>query len=88
VVNILRDRPAFTPGPAKLFLSPISHFLRNYLTRRGFRDGLPGFLLAVLDAVYSIALYGKTWEERTRPAGVRPPTDMDAIRAMKKRIAH
>jgi len=88
VLNLLRDRPSFTPGPGKLFFSPLSHFMRNYFTRRGFRDGMPGFLLAVLDSVYSLALYGKLWEQRTRPAGVKPPTDMDAIRAMKKRYSH
>ena len=87
VRNLLRDRPGFTPGPAKLFFSPVSHFVRNYLTRRGFRDGMPGFLLAVLDALYALALYGKLWEERTRPAGVAPPADMDAIREMKKRYS-
>jgi len=86
VMNLLRDRPGLIPGFAKLFFSPVSHFVRNYFTRRGFRDGMPGFLLAVLDSLYSLALYGKYWEERTRPAGIKPPTDMDAIRAMKKRI--
>jgi len=87
VVNLLRSRPGFIPGPLKLFFSPVSHFLRNYFTRRGYRDGMPGFLLAVLDAVYSLGLYGKLWEERRRPAGIPPPKDMAAIRAMKKRYA-
>jgi len=85
VMNLLRSRPGYTPGAGKLFFSPLSHFIRNYFTRIGFRDGMPGFLLAVLDAVYSLVLYGKLWEERTRPAGVKPPTDMDAIRTMKRR---
>lgn len=85
VSNLLRDKPGYTPGRLKIFFSPLSHFIRNYITRRGFRDGMPGFLLAVLDAVYSLALYGKLWEERTRPAGEPPPIDMDAIRTIRQR---
>jgi len=87
VNNLLASKPGYTPGGAKFFFSPLSHFLRNYLTRRGFLDGTAGFHLAVLDAVYALALYGKLWEERTRPAGVAPPLDMDAIRAARRRTS-
>jgi glycosyltransferase involved in cell wall biosynthesis len=86
VTNLLRSKPGYVPGPAKLLASPISHFLRNYVTRRGYRDGMQGFLLAVLDSIYALALYAKLWEYRAfSGAGEPPPTDMDAIRAMKRR---
>jgi glycosyltransferase involved in cell wall biosynthesis len=88
VSNVLRSKPGYRPGLAKLFVSPLSHFVRNYFTRRGFRDGFPGFLLAVLDAVYALALYAKLWEYRTAgERGVVPPVNMDEIRSVKKRYS-
>lgn len=88
VSNLLRSKPGYAPGPAKLVFSPVSHFVRNYLTRKGYRDGLEGFLLAALDAIYALALYAKLWEYREcRGAGETPPIDMEAIRAMKRRYA-
>jgi glycosyltransferase involved in cell wall biosynthesis len=88
VANLLRSRPGYSPGPAKLVFSPVSHFVRNYLTRRGYRDGAEGFLLAALDSIYALALYAKLWEYRTFAGGGEPPpVDMAAIRAMKRRYA-
>lgn len=88
VANLLRSKPGFVPGFAKILFSPVSHFVRNYVTRRGYRDGLQGFLLAVLDSIYALALYAKLREFATAPSGgERPPIDMDAIRAMKRRYA-
>ncbi len=46
------------------FLSPASHFFRMFLSRKGYRDGFYGFLLASLDALYSMVLYMKVWEYR------------------------
>lgn len=47
---------------SKLFLKPISKFLETYVVKRGFLDGLPGFIIAV-GASYSIFLkYVKLWE--------------------------
>ncbi len=88
VANLLRSKPGFVPGFAKLLFSPASHFIRNYFTRRGYRDGLQGFLLAVLDSLYALALYAKLREYATATSGgERPPIDMDAIRAMKRRYS-
>jgi glycosyltransferase involved in cell wall biosynthesis len=86
VTNLLRSRPGYVPGFGKILFSPLSHFIRNYVTRKGYRDGMQGFLLAALDSVYALALYAKLWEYRT-VTGVRTPAplDMDAIRAMKRR---
>ena len=86
VTNLLRSKPGYVPGFGKILFSPLSHFIRNYVTRRGYRDGMQGFLLAVLDAVYALALYAKLWEYRAvTPAQASPPVDMEAIRAMKRR---
>lgn len=46
----------------KLMFKPISKFLETYVIKRGFQDGLPGFIIAV-GAAYSIFLkYAKLWE--------------------------
>jgi len=88
VSNLLRSKPGYVPGPAKLVFSPLSHFVRNYVTWKGYRDGLEGFLLASLDSIYALALYAKLWEYRTRSgAGEPPPVDVAAVRAMKRRYA-
>ncbi len=45
-----------------LLLRPPYMFLRMYLLRAGFRDGLQGFLLAGFSAAYVFAKYAKLWE--------------------------
>lgn len=46
----------------KLLTKPVSKFLECYLFKRGFMDGLPGFIIAV-GAAYSIFLrFAKLWE--------------------------
>jgi glycosyltransferase involved in cell wall biosynthesis len=47
---------------ARLILKPISKFIECYLLKQGFRDGLPGFIIAV-SAAYSMFLkQAKLWE--------------------------
>ncbi|MGE5246447.1 MAG: glycosyltransferase family 2 protein [Betaproteobacteria bacterium] len=42
-------------------------FLRNYVARGGFRDGVPGFAVSALNAYYVFLKFAKLWElERTR----------------------
>ncbi len=46
----------------KLITKPISKFLETYVVKRGFLDGLPGFIVAV-GAAYSVFLkFSKLWE--------------------------
>ena len=46
----------------KLFLKPIGKFLETYIYKRGFLDGMPGFIIAV-GAAYSMFLkFAKHWE--------------------------
>jgi len=51
---------------AKIVLSPISHFVRKYVSQQGYKDGFHGFVLAALGAIYTLALYAKLWEYRFR----------------------
>ncbi|MBA1438782.1 MAG: glycosyltransferase family 2 protein [Epsilonproteobacteria bacterium] len=46
----------------KLFFKPVGKFLEVYLYKRGFLDGMPGFIIAV-GASYSMFLkFAKLWE--------------------------
>ncbi|MBW2291911.1 MAG: glycosyltransferase family 2 protein [Deltaproteobacteria bacterium] len=50
-----------------LCLRPPARFLRAYALKRGFRDGMPGFIVAVGTAIYVFLKYAKLWElERKR----------------------
>lgn len=46
----------------KFFTKPVSKFIETYIVKRGFMDGIPGFIIAV-GASYSIFLkFAKMWE--------------------------
>lgn len=49
-------------GGFYLFFRAIGGFLRSYIVKQGFRDGVPGLIIAVF-AAYSVFLkYAKVWE--------------------------
>ncbi|MBI5756227.1 MAG: glycosyltransferase family 2 protein [Nitrospirae bacterium] len=41
---------------------PMGTFLKKYILKQGFRDGLPGFIIAVSSAYYVFLKYAKLWE--------------------------
>jgi glycosyltransferase involved in cell wall biosynthesis len=41
-------------------------FLRTYLRKQGFRDGLVGFIIALHGALYQVLSYAKYWEMRRK----------------------
>lgn len=48
-----------------LFVLPLASFIRTYLVKQGFRDGVQGLIIAMFTA-YSVFLkYAKVWEHRT-----------------------
>lgn len=49
-----------------LLLRPGSRFLRRYLLKQGFRDGLPGLFCALFDALNQMVRYFKLWERQSR----------------------
>jgi glycosyltransferase involved in cell wall biosynthesis len=49
-------------NPLDVVLHPPAAFLRNYILRRGFRDGIPGFLVSVLNSYYVFLKILKLWE--------------------------
>jgi glycosyltransferase involved in cell wall biosynthesis len=87
VANILRERPDADVRWHKLLLSPLSHFLKMFVSKRGYQDGFHGFVLSLLDAVYALLLYAKLWEYRMRRAsggGVLPPITNAELTARKR----
>jgi glycosyltransferase involved in cell wall biosynthesis len=47
-----------------LLLHPPAAFLRNYVARRGFRDGVAGLIVSMLGGVYVLQKYVKLWERQ------------------------
>jgi hypothetical protein len=66
VTNKLKSNPSLLPKRRNLILSPLSHFLRMFISKKGYKDGFHGFVLALLDATYTLLLYAKIWEYQTR----------------------
>jgi glycosyltransferase involved in cell wall biosynthesis len=53
-----------------LLMRPLGRFLRNYVLQQGFRDGIPGLIMAVSYAYSVFAREAKLWElTRSQGAG-------------------
>ncbi|WP_447979704.1 glycosyltransferase family 2 protein [Candidatus Nitrospira bockiana] len=50
--------------PHQLVTHPLFTFLKMYVGRRGFLDGMPGLILSGLYAYYAFIKYAKFWELR------------------------
>lgn len=51
-------------SPLKLFYEPPYCFFKSYILKGGFRDGWPGFIHAVHDAIYRFVTLSKIQESR------------------------
>lgn len=49
-------------GLLDLLFRPAGMFIKKYILKQGFRDGLPGFIIAVSSAYYVFLKYAKLWE--------------------------
>jgi glycosyltransferase involved in cell wall biosynthesis len=49
-------------GALALVAHPPLAFLRNYIARAGFRDGVPGLIVSSLNAYYVFLKFAKLWE--------------------------
>ncbi|MGI6525082.1 MAG: glycosyltransferase family 2 protein [Bdellovibrionota bacterium] len=45
-----------------LFFNPLIRFFKFYILKRGFLEGLPGFLVACNEGIYTFQKYSKLWE--------------------------
>lgn len=51
-----------TSGGGKIFFSTIGAFIRTYALKQGFRDGIPGLIIAFFTAYGVFLKYAKLWE--------------------------
>lgn len=51
-------------GALGIFFNPIAAFLRTFLLKQGFRDGVPGLIIAGFTAYGVFLKYAKLWELR------------------------
>ena len=51
-------------SPLDLLVRPWFQFAKMYLLRRGFLDGMQGFILAVVSSAYVFVKYAKLWERQ------------------------
>lgn len=54
------------PSLLKILLNPLARFVKFYLLRKGFREGMSGFLVAGIEAFYVYLKYVKLWERSQR----------------------
>jgi glycosyltransferase involved in cell wall biosynthesis len=54
-------------GLAGLALHPPFAFLRNYVLRGGFKDGVPGLIVSGMNAFYVFLKLAKLWERQQTP---------------------
>ncbi len=46
---------------------PVSDFVKVYFAQKGYKDGLHGLVLALLQAMYSLVVFAKLWERHSFP---------------------
>lgn len=51
-----------------LLLRPLWRVFRGYILKRGFLDGMPGLVVAVVNGVYVFLKYAKLWERQHQAA--------------------
>jgi (heptosyl)LPS beta-1,4-glucosyltransferase len=49
-------------GAFDLVVHPFAAFVRNYVLRGGIRDGLPGFIVSIMNAYYVFLKFARLWE--------------------------
>ncbi len=56
-----------TAGLLSLAVHPPAAFLRNYVLKRGFMDGIPGLIISAMNAHYVFLKFAKLWALRAAP---------------------
>jgi hypothetical protein len=55
-------------GIVDLVVHPAAAFVRNYVLKMGFRDGMAGLIVSVMNAFYVFLKLAKLWALRHPPA--------------------
>jgi hypothetical protein len=56
---------------SRLLFHPPFRFIKEYLFKLGFRDGLPGFIIIVSTMFYVFIKYAKLWELQLKEPPIR-----------------
>ena len=67
-----------------LVFRPIHRFLKAYLLKGGFRDGLPGFIFACLEAYYQLIMVAKLCEQQKQLKVEEPTSKVSKIIVISK----
>ncbi len=62
------------PNFVNLVLRPVGDFFKFYFLKQGFRDGMPGLIIALLSSYYVMVKYAKAWEIANSRAGRCSPS--------------
>jgi len=57
--------------------NPLARFVRDYFLKRGFLDGMPGFVVAINTMFYVFVKHAKLWERCREPAPFPPASGKD-----------
>jgi hypothetical protein len=52
-------------GIMAFLFRPTHRFIKSYIIKGGFRDGLPGFIYACLEAMYQVVMMGKLYQKNS-----------------------
>jgi hypothetical protein len=87
ISNKLEQNPNVIPRWHHLIFNPLSHFLRMFISKKGYKDGFHGFVLSLLDASYSMLVYAKLWEYRMQEqrGGKLPPINNSELNKVKRK---
>lgn len=86
VSNKLSEKPDAVIRWYHCVLNPIALFLRMFVSLKGYRDGMHGFLLAVYSSLYKLLVYAKSWEYQAalRSGAELPPVSNEDLLAIKR----
>lgn len=59
------DEKSRTMSLTKLIARPLARFLKFYLLKQGYKDGVAGLIVAVNESVYVFLKYAKLWERQS-----------------------
>lgn len=72
VANRLAGGGKDNGGWGEMVGSTAVHFWKTFVRRKGYRDGLRGFLISILSSMYKGVTYAKVWEYRWRTMNGEP----------------
>ena len=49
-------------GCSRILLSPLARMVKFYFLKKGYREGLAGVVVAILEGFYTFIKYAKVWE--------------------------